>query len=395
MTTKQIEPKTETEATETPKAPAKPKAKAAKKPKAAKVSLLPKLDDASFIQGQLPLDLIQTGKIQNSRSGAVDTEDLEASIAELGLETALVVWEQPGKKKGSVDYHLISGFRRLQAVKNIRQEDPSVFKTVPVSIFQGSEDDAVLHNLSENAQRSNPNAVDYGAAIERLKDATGWSYTEIAQKMGKHKSWATTCAKLHKGPAEGVTKELRKAVQTGLIGFGMAKVVSTKKADVQLDYVKACEKALQDGTKKPGTAEVKKLEEEHGGGEKPIRQTSRKIKEVLVMLEEVRTTNVDELKASAVKLRQYLTDSKKHPLTMRELEENLQNAMKISQLYGQWKALEWASGVEIDWEAPQPPFAAGPGKIAKPEPEEQPAKAKPAPKPKAKGKKAAKPAPAE
>lgn len=352
-----------------------------------KAKSLPKLDNAAFAHANLDFDLIEKHPdFRNCRSEGTPTEELEEGIAELGLENPLTVWRNT--EGGTERFVLISGFRRYEAIRNLRTKTPGSFKEVPVSIFEGDVKEAYLHNLSENAQRLNPNAVEYGEAIVRMIDDLGMSQAEIARQMGMSPSWVSIAVKFAKGKDEGVTTQLRGAVQSGLVGFNMGRIVAKKEAKVQIAFVKACEKAKANGEPKPTEKDLDDLDPKPP---KKVRQKSRALPDVLKQLEEYNRSDTSKLVESMKDLAKYL---KEHP----EAKEMVQDVMKLAHRYGEVKVLTWASGKEIDWKAARPPFeiqkdedTENVGESVEPKAEApEPAKVEPAAKPKAAGKKGGK-----
>ena len=366
--TKKSAPKGKTSGTRAKaKSTSKPKSKAAAKAKVATAAptavaataatpapvttaaVLPKTEGAAFSLAQLPYDDIEIHPdLVNCREPGTPTDDLEEGISELGLETPLTVWKQQDDA-GEDRYYLLSGWRRHEALRNLRAGTPGSFETVPVSIFEGSLQEALLHNISENAQRLDPNAVEYGEAILRLIENSGGALTQarVAEQLGKSTAWVSVVVKFAKGPEEGVTKQLREAIQSGLIGFSMGRIVAGKPTNVQVQFVRACEKARLAGDPKPGSDELDEIE---GNKPKP-KQKSRSINTILLRVEEYEQTDTTEMEDAMRLLR---------PSLSQEQLTQIRSVLKLAHHYGQLKALIWASGKEIDWKKARPPFEVAP-----------------------------------
>ena len=120
----------------------------------------------------LPFAELSVGKIKNYRKTDSESESfqiLKNNIKANGLLQNLVVWvENPEAPQEEQSYHLTCGFRRYQAIQQIRdefiaeykaannsapEEDEVPFSVISVALFEGAEEDAGLLNATENFAR--------------------------------------------------------------------------------------------------------------------------------------------------------------------------------------------------------------------------------------------------
>lgn len=119
-------------------------------------------------------------------------EELKKSILTNGLIQPITV-----RKLGDGSYQLISGERRLRAIKDIGQN------TIPAYILEVVSDELMLAMaLIENIQREKLNAIEIGQAYRRLMDECNLTQEQIADKVGKDRSTVANSVRLLKLPAD-------------------------------------------------------------------------------------------------------------------------------------------------------------------------------------------------
>ena len=105
---------------------------------------------------------IEVGVLGNVRFKLRKIPELVEDIRQRGLLENLVVWHKRAKREPFKlpdgrevwdRYILIAGHRRHEAIRIIREEDPSAFDNVPVTLFEGNEIDARYAMLAENLGR--------------------------------------------------------------------------------------------------------------------------------------------------------------------------------------------------------------------------------------------------
>lgn len=159
---------------------------------------------------EIPFDKIQVGMdgMLNSRSGDLKVGDLFESIQTYGLMEPIGVWNPPGKNY----YVLARGFRRYEAIRQIRLEDPEAFKTLHVTVFSGPLTDAMLMNLEENVRRDNLNHADLIDTVYRLYANRGVKEIDLAKQLGKSQGYISSLIgikyKCHAKILEALRQEL-------------------------------------------------------------------------------------------------------------------------------------------------------------------------------------------
>lgn len=163
--------------------------------------------------------------IKNPREELKDIEELVASIRAVGLQVPLTVLAQDlrtddGAKKEL--YYLVVGFRRYEAIRMIREQDPDAFKTVEVKRFKGSVAEAQVLNLTENIQRSDLTPFEIANGVEILLNL-GYSQKDIADKVGKSQTWVSNAIQFRRS----ATPQLKNAVKEGVVSYGFARQIAT------------------------------------------------------------------------------------------------------------------------------------------------------------------------
>jgi ParB family chromosome partitioning protein len=153
--------------------------------------------------------------------------ELAATIQSVGLLQPLVV------RKRANGYELISGERRLRAVKTLG------WKQVPAAVIPMEKSEAALSCLIENIQRVELNPMEIAEAYANLLQEWNITQDELAKRTGKKRSSVSNYLRLHHLP-----HEIKVALAGGKISFGHAKVLlscSSKETQSLL-----CRKVVQD-----------------------------------------------------------------------------------------------------------------------------------------------------
>ena len=109
-----------------------------------------------------------------------DIPELAASIADIGLQNAIVVMPT-----GSGKYKIISGHRRFLAVQYLGLDE------VECKIEDIDYEDKLKYQMAENIHRKNMSAYEIVEIIRKLKDEKGYSIKQIAAIFGKSIGWVT------------------------------------------------------------------------------------------------------------------------------------------------------------------------------------------------------------
>lgn len=169
---------------------------------------------------------IEVGVLGNVRFKLKHIDQLVADIKQRGLLENLVVWHKRMKRESHKladgretwdRYILIAGHRRHEAIRIIREEDPTAFDTVPVTLFQGNEDDAKFAMLAENLGRDDLTAAEVAEAVYQMK-LRGHAQAEVAKRLAKSQAWVSRALKLR----EQASTALFKAVADESIPFDLA-----------------------------------------------------------------------------------------------------------------------------------------------------------------------------
>lgn len=146
---------------------------------------MPQLKQVEFPLGSIEQN---TNGFQNSRTILGDITELKSSIIRDGLHNPPIVYKCLDDS-GQTRYILLAGHRRLAAINEHRnhltQEEGSTggwFDTIQCSVFEGTFDEALALNISENLQRQDLNYADRAEAISRLVERVG-NQTEVANML--------------------------------------------------------------------------------------------------------------------------------------------------------------------------------------------------------------------
>lgn len=164
--------------------------------------------------------------IHNPREELKEIHELKSSIKAVGLQVPLTVLHQENKKatNGAKKdlYFLVVGFRRHEAIRQLRDTDPNAFRTVEVKRFKGSIGEAQVLNLTENIQRSELTPVEIANGVEILLNL-GYKQKEIAAKIGKSQTWVSNAMQFRRQ----ATPQLKNAVKDGQISYGFGRAIAT------------------------------------------------------------------------------------------------------------------------------------------------------------------------
>ncbi|MCC7537521.1 MAG: ParB N-terminal domain-containing protein [Deltaproteobacteria bacterium] len=169
---------------------------------------------------------IEVGVLGNVRFKLRKIPELVEDIKQRGLLENLVVWHKRMKREPHVlpdgreawdRYILIAGHRRHEALRIIREEDPTAFETVPVTLFTGNEDDARFAMLAENLGRDDLTAAEVAESVYQMK-LRGHAQAEIARRLAKSQTWVSRLLKFR----ENACEPLRTAVADDAVPFDLA-----------------------------------------------------------------------------------------------------------------------------------------------------------------------------
>ncbi|PID29344.1 MAG: hypothetical protein CR982_03050 [Candidatus Cloacimonadota bacterium] len=166
------------------------------------------LDENSVVM--IDINLIETNPFQPRKSfNQAAINELAISIRENGLIQPINV------RKSGDRYQLITGERRLRAVKQIGQKE---IKAIILNDFTDSKMMAVA--IIENIQRENLNPVDISDSFQQLIDSCGYTQEQVADKVGKSRSSVANFLRLQKLPPR-----VKNGIVNEEISFGHAKII--------------------------------------------------------------------------------------------------------------------------------------------------------------------------
>lgn len=223
---------------------------------------------------------------RNSRKRLGDVEGLKESIKSAGLQNPLTVLEMPERKGEETcnKLYLIAGFRRYEAIRQIRGEDPNAFKEVPVAKRQGSLAEAHFINLIENVQREDLTPLEIADSVEYLLNL-GYKQTEISKKIGKSQTWVSNALAFKRQ----AVPQLQEAVNEGKVSFVLGQQIATLPDKEQRSTVKKIINGDSREKKPTSQAEIRKEIREASG--RPIRPTTAEVRHEIARLDEESSKN--------------------------------------------------------------------------------------------------------
>lgn len=176
-----------------------------------------KMPDAIF---HIEVDKIKPNPSQPRRNFDEQAlRELASSIREFGLLQPVVVTkvEREVPTGTEVEYILISGERRLQAIKLLGMERvPAIIRNVDMD--QERLELAVI----ENIQRENLNPIEMARALARLTDEFRLTQREIATRLGKSREAVANTMRLLDLP-----EDMRRAIEEGRISESHGRLLLT------------------------------------------------------------------------------------------------------------------------------------------------------------------------
>jgi len=159
-------------------------------------------------QLRLPVEKIVHNRFQPRRSFNPETiAEMAASIEKQGLIQPVVV-----NDRGDGTYELISGERRLRAVKQLGWKD------IPAIIKKVDQEQILEMTLVENLQREDLNPIEEATGYKRLMDEFAFTQARIAERVGKDRATVANTLRLLRLP-----QVIQQAVASGSLSAGHAR----------------------------------------------------------------------------------------------------------------------------------------------------------------------------
>lgn len=157
----------------------------------------PRLPDPIF---HIETDKIKPNPFQPRREfDETALQELANSIREFGILHPLVVTKHEAQTEfgTNVEYHLISGERRLKAARIVGLERvPAIVKAVP------TDRERLELAIIENIQREDLNPIETARAYAKLQDQFGLTQREIAVRVGKSREVVANAIRLLNLPTQ-------------------------------------------------------------------------------------------------------------------------------------------------------------------------------------------------
>jgi ParB/RepB/Spo0J family partition protein len=115
-----------------------------------------------------------------------ELKELARSIEAHGLIEPIVV-----RPTSDGCYELISGYRRLQALKVLNA------KEVEAKVVECTDEEALALSIEENEKRAEEHPFDVARKVAYMHDALGMSDEKIANKLGRERSWVVMMLKIN------------------------------------------------------------------------------------------------------------------------------------------------------------------------------------------------------
>ena len=138
----------------------------------------PLTDTKKAVHRDIPIERISPNPFQARRQFAVD--DLAATIREQGFTSTLHVRPMPGALER---YELVFGERRLRAAK------AAGLTHLPCVIAPYTDPEMIEIGLTENIQREDLNPLEEAQAFQQMIASGGYTYQQLATRIGKHRSY--------------------------------------------------------------------------------------------------------------------------------------------------------------------------------------------------------------
>lgn len=155
---------------------------------------------------------IEVDREFNSRKDYKDIESLMEEIRTMGLISPVVVDPHPKKADR---YLLTSGYRRMEAMRRLREEartkkEPLPFEHLDVRLHRGPEVERWILNLGENIWRMDLHVWEIGDQCSKMRDRFQMGGSQIGDKLGKwKKGHINNCMRVVENIAPDVQKQFR------------------------------------------------------------------------------------------------------------------------------------------------------------------------------------------
>ena len=143
--------------------------------------------------------------------------ELAASIKQHGVLQPIIVTKnvKDTSRGQSVEYQLVAGHRRLEAVKM------AGLPFIPAIVRDSTEQQKLELALVENLQRTDLNAMERAQAFRQLQEEFDLTHEEIAKKIGKSREFVSNTLRLINLPLS-----IKQGLRQGRISEGHARTIA-------------------------------------------------------------------------------------------------------------------------------------------------------------------------
>jgi len=143
--------------------------------------------------------------------------ELAASIKQHGVLQPIIVTKnvKDTSRGQSVEYQLVAGHRRLEAVKM------AGLPFIPAIVRDSTEQQKLELALVENLQRTDLNAMERAQAFRQLQEEFDLTHEEIAKKIGKSREFVSNTLRLINLPLS-----IQQGLRQGRISEGHARTIA-------------------------------------------------------------------------------------------------------------------------------------------------------------------------
>jgi ParB/RepB/Spo0J family partition protein len=209
----------------------------------------------------VPLDKVQRNVlVKNIRKTTNEKtiSELADSIATDGLlAPPIVMVVGSGTKK---QYHLVAGFRRLEAIKQIRETiDPSFMDDLPYIPFEGTDEDAVFSNAKENLDREDLNDVDLAEWVyDRVTGPNPMPQSDLAKVLHRQPSWVSMRVTFMENACALLIAAVRSGDLSFSAGYELSKLDKKKQEKFLKNQKKSWDKLTVEDVKAAAADRVKR-----------------------------------------------------------------------------------------------------------------------------------------
>lgn len=218
---------------------------------------------------ELPIDQIEVNPFQPRTNFEIEKiSELANSIKELGIIQPITV-----RKTGFKSFQIISGERRLRAVKSLD------IQSIPAFIRIANDQQSLEMALVENIQRQNLDPIEIALCYQRLIDDVKLTQEQMSSRVGKKRSTISNYLRLLK-----LDPIIQTGIRDGFISMGHGRTLVT--IENINDQLKIYKKILSESL---SVREVEKLS-------RNLKDYSKEIKKIDKSLPDLFKSNVNRLK---------------------------------------------------------------------------------------------------